>query len=264
MDELSLHQQVLNASQQAESIVTRMKPNDPVRDWYQLELNKLRIDDTDAELPLEEANARLGALRQLLYLIRDHCVRVQNPEYEEPAKNFPDSFLTVQARLPGNVLDSARALGFTIAPTLLHDPAMENAEFDPVSPTAKVVAYLRGLDKSLKIAAGFSPETDGATLLADLGITDAEVHESMAVLFQSRYHAMNAVISGREHSAKQIIEFASGISPRGYQWARMSPGSIYVESDLPQLMVHKAKLVRNACLKTSTKGHGVHHCCAAD
>lgn len=264
MDELSLHQQALTASRRAESIVSQMKPDDPVRDWYQLELRALTVDETDAKLTLAEANARLGALRQLLYLMRDHCIRVQNPEYEELDGDIPDSFSTMQARLPSNVLDSARELGFTIAPTLLHDPAMENAAFDPVSPTAKVVAYLRGLDSSLNIATEFSPETDGEGLLQTLGITDAEVQASMAVLFQSRYHAMNAVISGREHSAKQIIEFASGISPRGYQWARMSPRSIYVESDLPQLMIHKAKLIRDACLRASAKGRGVHHCCAAD
>jgi hypothetical protein len=264
MTEPSLHEQVLKTSQQAEAIASRLKADDPVRDWYRLELRKLVVTKDHPELPLEEASARLGALRQLLYLIRDHSVKLQNPEYEAPVKHFPDSFLTVQARAPSNVLNSARELGFTIEPTLLHDPAMENPDFDPVSPTAKVVAWLRGLDRSLQITSGFSPATDGAILLKELGITDAETQTLMSVLFQSRYHAMNAAISGHEHDAKQIIEFASGISPRGYQWARMSPGTIYVESDLPQLMIHKAKLVRNAYLADGTRARGVHHCCAAD
>jgi len=259
--EPSLNEQVLKTSQQAQAIASRLKADDPVRDWYRLELRKLAITKEHPELPLEEANARLGALRQLLYLIRDHSIKLQNPDYEAPVKHFPDSFLTVQARAPSNVLNSAR---FTIEPTLLHDPAMENPDFDPVSPTAKVVAWLRGLDKSLQITAGFSPETDGAMLLKELGITDVEIQTLMSVLFQSRYHAMNAAISGVEHDAKQIIEFASGISPRGYQWSRMSPGTIYVESDLPQLMIHKAKLVRNAYLAAGTRARGVHHCCAAD
>lgn len=264
MTEPSLHEQVLKASQQAEQIAARLKNDDPVRDWYRLELQKLAIGPDDPELPLDEANARLGAIRQLLYLIRDHSVRLQNPDYEAPVKQFPDSFLTVQARAPANVLNSARELGFTIEPTLLHDPAMENQDFDPVSPTAKVVAWLRGLDKSLQITAAFSPETDGELLLQNLGITDLETQSLMSVLFQSRYHAMNAAISGQEHDARQIIEFASGISPRGFQWSRMSPGTIYVESDLPQLMIHKAKLVRNAYLADGSRARGVHHCCAAD
>ena len=264
MAEPSLNEQVLKTSQQAQAIASRLKADDPVRDWYRLELRKLVITKDDPELPLEEANARLGALRQLLYLVRNHSIKLQNPEYEAPVKHFPDSMLTVEARLPSNVLNSARELGFTIEPTLLHDPAMENPDFDPVSPTAKVVAWLRGLDKSLQITAGFSPETDGAMLLKELGITDVEIQTLMSVLFQSRYHAMNAAISGDEHDAKQIIEFASGISPRGYQWSRMSPGTIYVESDLPQLMIHKAKLVRNAYLAAGTRARGVHHCCAAD
>ncbi len=260
----NLHEQVLKTSQQARQVAARLKADDPVRDWYRLELQKLTVNADDPELPLDEANARLGALKQLLYLIRDHSIKLQNPDYQAPVKQFPDSFLTVQARAPSNVLNSARELGFTIEPTLLHDPAMENESFDPVSPTAKVVAWLRGLDKSLQITAAFSPETDGETLLQNLGITDPETQALMSVLFQSRYHAMNAAISGQEHDAKQIIEFASGISPRGYQWSRMSPGTIYVESDLPQLMIHKAKLVRNAYLADGTRARGVHHCCAAD
>ena len=171
MTQPSLQEQVLKISQQAEAIAGRLKPDDPVRDWYRLEIQKLIITADTPELPLEESNARLGALKQLLYLVRDHSIKLQNPEYQTPVKHFPDSFLTVQARVPSNVLNSARELGFTIEPTLLHDPAMENPDFDPVSPTAKVVAWLRGLDKSLQITAGFSPETDGAMLLKELGIT---------------------------------------------------------------------------------------------
>lgn len=264
MEELTLQKQVLDASRQAESVAWRLRSQDPARDWYQFELKKLAITEDDPQLHLEEANARLGALRQLLYLIRDHSVRLQNPDYSEPRTRFPDSYLTVQARLPDGVLNSARELGFTIAPELLHDPAMENQQFDPVSPTAKVVAFLRGLDKSLQFDNAFSPETDGETRLRNLGITASETQELMAVLFQSRYHAMNAAISGPEYKARQIIEFAAGISPRGYQWARLSPGTIYVESDLPQLMIHKAKLVRNSYLGSQQKARGIHHCCAAD
>ena len=264
MEEISLKEQLLKESQQAMAIAKRLKPHDPARDWFQVEIQEFAVTEDHPELSLEETNARLGALRQLLYLIRSHSVRLQNPNYDEPVKSFPDSFLTVQARNPDNVLNSARELGLTIAPALLHDPAMANEQFDPVSPTAKVVSYLRGLDKSLKINAAFSPETDGEALLQELGITDVETKSLMAVLFQSRYHALNVAISGHEHEAKQIIEFASGISPRGYQWARMCPGTIYVESDLPQLMIHKAKLVRNAYLAGSDRALGIHHCCAAD
>lgn len=264
MNQLSLHQQVLQETEQTRRIVDNLKLEDPLRDWFELEFTTLATDEAATELSLDEANARIAGLNQLQYLVRDHCVRLQNPDYLSPVKKFPDSFLTVQARVPSNVLDSAREYGFTIAPELLHDPTDENEQFDPVSPTAKVVGYLRGLDRSLQVDNGFSPETDGFAILQQLGITESLTQTLMSVLFQSRYHALNIATSGNQHDSKQIVEFAAGISPRGYQWAQMSPGTIFVESDLPQLMIHKAKLVRNAYLKNKRKARGVHHCCSVD
>jgi O-methyltransferase involved in polyketide biosynthesis len=65
-------------------------------------------------------------------------------------------------------------------------------------------------------------------------------------------------------SASQIIEFAAGVSPRGYQWSQLSPGTIYIESDLPQLMIRKAKIVRNSLMAAATENRGVLHYCATD
>jgi len=65
-------------------------------------------------------------------------------------------------------------------------------------------------------------------------------------------------------SACQIIEFAVGVSPRGYQWSLMSPGTIYIESDLAQLMIRKAKMVRNSLMANASDNRGVLHYCAAD
>jgi O-methyltransferase involved in polyketide biosynthesis len=86
----------------------------------------------------------------------------------------------------------------------------------------------------------------------------------MAILFQSRYHAINAAVANADHDNNQVIEFAAGISPRGFQWSQTSPGTIYVESDLPQLMIHKSKLIRNALIRRDAPGRGILHCCAAD
>lgn len=171
--------------------------------------------------------------------------------------------LAIEARLPANVLEAAGELRFSIDPSLLHEPATETGS-DPVSPTAKVVGYLRGLDRSLQVTNQLSMETEGESLMLQLEITDPVTQASMAVLFQSRYHAMNAAIAQSDVLYWQILEFASGISPRGMQWSGMSPGTIYVESDLPQLMVHKAKLVRNAIIASDEQRLGVMHCCGVD
>jgi O-methyltransferase involved in polyketide biosynthesis len=123
---------------------------------------------------------------------------------------------------------------------------------------------LRGLDQSLQFDGDELLRQEGAATLEQLGITDAETQAAMATLFQSRYHAMNAAIGMAAGSACQIIEFAAGVSPRGYQWSQMSPGTIYIESDLPQLMIRKAKMVRNSLMANASDNRGVLHYCATD
>ncbi|MCP4095198.1 MAG: class I SAM-dependent methyltransferase [Pirellulaceae bacterium] len=264
MDELCIQDQVIQISLETRRRIAFLKANDPLRDWAVHEFDQLKVSADSPQLSLGESNARLSALKQLSHLVYEHCVRLQNSGFAEPIQFAPDSYLTVEARLPTNVLKTAREMHFSIAPTLLHNRQRQNDDFDPVSPTAKVVAYLRGMDKSLEIDGGFCPQTNGGQLLEDLGISDRDIQSLMAVLFQSRYHAINTAIGKNGTAAKQIVELAAGISPRGFQWSRMSPGTIYVESDLPQLMIHKAKLIRNSLLANPNPGRGMLHCCGAN
>ncbi|MEM9409874.1 MAG: class I SAM-dependent methyltransferase [Planctomycetota bacterium] len=261
-DQPRLTSRIQELLDQLEGRVSNLK-DDPLRDWFELELNQYRIADAN-EMDLQEANSRLQALKQLSHLLFEHCVKIQNPDYQKPIENFPDSFLTVQARLPANVLATARKHKFSIDPQLLHDPNRDNESFVPVSPTAQIVGYLRGLDRSLSLPTKFLVGNEGENLLDELDIRDRETRSLMAILFQSRYHAINAAIASSSLTINQIIEFAAGISPRGFQWSQMSPGTIYVESDLPQLMIHKSKRIRNALLQRETVNRGILHCCAAD
>jgi len=264
MTDLSLFKQLVDASQSLYRRLDALPSSDPNWHWFAIELQRLAVAQGDAELPLAESHARLSALKQLMHLIMLHFIRLRNPGFADPVGDTPDSYLTVQARLPSNVLDSARDLGFSIEPSLLHEPPPENEQFDPVSPTAKIVAYLRGLDQSLQIDGGFTKDTEGESLLHELGISDKATQSAMAVLFQSRYHALNAAMAAPDREILQVIELAAGISPRGFQWSQMNPGTIYIESDLPQLMIHKSKLIRNARMAQEQTSRGIHHCCAVD
>ena len=246
---------------QVVELTSQLDQQDPIRSWCQIELETLLSNSTDGCETLEETNSRLSALKQLLFVIRKHAFNLKHPGSNNE-KGYEDSFLTVQARLPSNVLQSARELRFTISPELLHDPLMQE-EHDPVSPTAKIVAALRSLDPALQLGSTDSLVQEGHRLLSAAGELSPMEMASMAVLFQSRYHAINAAISAGESEA-QILEFAAGVSPRGYQWAQMSPGTIYVESDLPKLMIHKAKQLRNFYLAGNAKARGILHCCGAN
>lgn len=261
MTDLDIQQQAIELSGNVEQHVNRLPAHDPVKPWFVVELEKIAVKEDAAQNSLEENNARIGALRQLYHLVFQHSVRKQNPMAENPSALDMASFLTVQARLPANVLDMARKLQFSIEPSLLHEDSHDNDQFDPVSPTAKVVSYLRSMDPSLSLFEESELNQQGSEILEQLGV-DHQTKELMAVMFQSRYHAVNVAIQ-RNNSA-QTIEFASGVSPRGLHWSQNSPGTIYVESDLPRLMVHKAKLVRNSLLGSGDWHRGLLHCCGVD
>lgn len=264
MSKVSLKQQLSFQTKEVEQLIGELPPSDPVRDWFFAELDALTTGELAETLSLDEDNSRLHGLQQLQHLVLKHHERLGLPADASSVESRLDSFLTIEARLPARVRDSTRQLRFSIQPSLLHESQRDNVTFDPVSPTAKVVAYLRGLDLSLQFDGDDLWRQEGAATLEKLGITDTETHVAMAVLFQSRYHALNAAIGMASGSASQIIEFAVGVSPRGYQWSQLSPGTIYIESDLPQLMIRKAKMVRNSLISTASVNRGLLHYCEAD
>lgn len=264
MSKVCLQQQLTCQANEVELLIKELPPNDPMKDWYFFELDSLTTGKLAENRSLDEENARLRGLQQLRHLVQKHRVRLGLPDMAPSGESHLDSCLTAEARLPAGVRATTFQLRFSIQPSLLHEAKRDNATFDPVSPTAKVVAYLRGLDKSLQFDGDELLRREGAAVLEQVGTADAETHAAMATLFQSRYHAMNAAIGMDLRCASQIIEFAAGVSPRGYQWSQKSPGTIYIESDLPHLMIRKAKMVRNSLMANATENRGVLHYCATD
>ncbi|MEL7500429.1 MAG: class I SAM-dependent methyltransferase [Planctomycetota bacterium] len=241
--------------------ISRLAPTDPLRPWFFLELKHL--EDSSAESPsLENANASLRALRQLELLLFEHCAKLQNDGVDVKDELEPVSYLSTRARLPANVRQIAKEKRFSIEPELLFSQNWDNDTFDPVSPTAKIVGYLRSRDPALQIADDLSMDVEGERLLASMAVLGPEAQQLMGGLFQARHHGINAALS--QLRVSQILELASGISPRGLQWAKSMPNTLYVESDLPALMIHKAKLLRNHVLATETVNHGILHCCGLD
>ena len=260
MSQPSLHKQLESQRLQVLSAVSRLSSTDPMKLWFECEIAALNSDENDA---LEDTNSKLSALRQLKQLLFEHCVKVQNrSQLTKPLDTLPMSYLSQQAQIPSHVLDMAKEKRFSIDPQLLFAKDWDNDQFDPVSPTAKIVGYLRSRDKSLSFAAQPAMEKEGKELLSQLSDVDAKTVQLMAALFQCRYHTVNAAIANS--GASQVIELASGISPRGLQWARSVPDSIFVETDLPALMIHKSKLLRGQILDSTEINAGILHCAGAD
>jgi hypothetical protein len=243
--------------------VSGFAASDPMKDWFTLE--QKHLFDQSAGLSRREANARLRALEQLHHLVFQYAEKKEKVLAGECFVQRDESFLTIQSRLPSNVLASSRETNFSIHPSLLHLDPEQSVTFDPVSPTAKAVSCLRGMcDEAADIGGLFFPD-EGQAILDSLAIDELQTRLKLGVLFQSRFHAINAAIglaSGREDL--QVVEFAAGISPRGYLWSNNVPGVLYVETDLPTLMVRKAKMLRNIILNSGEARAGMLHCCGVN
>lgn len=261
MQELNVFDQAWKLTIDLQNEIGLIPPSDPLKPWFLVQSELLGVFEAGVNQELGETTARITAMRQLGHLVFQHRAGIELPHVGRTESEEAASFLTVQARMPENVLDSTRKLHFSIEPSLLHSPT-EEQNFDSISPTAKVVSHLRGWDPVLKLSPKCELDSDGKQILDDLDVRDEETKHLMAVLFQSRYHAINAAI--QQNQTPQTIEFASGISPRGLQWSQGAPGTIYVESDLPQLMVQKAKLVRNLLIEKASPARGLLHCCGVN
>lgn len=259
---------LLNLNEQLASLLDRVRRElesiddaDTIKPWFAGEL--AAITPRPGELAsLEEASARMRVARQLAHMIATHPRRKGAEESEFFHDPHGESIGTLGARVPAVLFDTVKRTNFSIEPAvLLAAPAGVEA-FDAVSPTAKVVGYLRCRDASLAFAHHLAFATEARQTLEELGIVDPRVRANMSALFCARYHAINTLVARRQ--ARQVLEIASGISPRGLQWSRENPGTVYIESDLPALIRHKAKILRNAIDDDPVAERGILHCCGID
>ncbi len=262
MSQIRLESRLTELANEVARLISELRVSSTLKEWLLFELESLASYALCEPLSLDDCFSKLQGLNQLKYLIVSHHAHIRHQERALAAELACD--LLVETRLPAAVRASTRHLRFSIQPSLLHEQNRVCFEFDMVSPTAKVVAYLRGLDRALQFEGDSAFRLEGAALLARLGVVNADTRHAMALQFQSRYHALNRVINSADEPVRQVIEFAAGGSPRGYQWSQQSPDTIYVESDLSQLMFQKAKLVWNTLQSADSTNRGVLHYCAAN
>lgn len=259
----SLLPQAIKLVNELRLVVETIHKSDPRKSWYASQLHSIALELAASDLSMRAVGARFAGLKQLAFLLDQ--LRCEDPRFKDTnlRRALPDSYRTVLARIPSVVIDVAEKYGCSIEPSLLHE-RVGNNDFDPVSPTAKVVAFLRSMDSKSDIHGWMTFMEEGWKILKAFGVDDQATLQRMSVLFLSRYEAINAIIAEDPQPTRQIIEFAAGISPRGYQWSKNVPNTIYVESDLPALMIRKAKMIRDICIERAEPHLGLHHCLAVD
>ena len=253
MTTLNLSDQLRQLIRVVGQAIAQLDDASTLKSWFANELETLGA--TSAGRSMEELSARMRAIRQLEFLVRAHA----DPQVD--AHDPEASVYTKTARNPASHFDLVKQSNFSIESPLLMGARAVNL-FDLVSPTAKLVGYLRSLGDASAFGESLSCPTQARAILKQLGILDDAIHAQLSLLFRSRYFAINDAIAAA--GVRQILEIASGISPRGLQWSRRQPGTVYIESDLPALMREKAKVLRTAIFEDGGDNRGVLHCCGLD
>ena len=116
---------------------------------------------------------------------------------------------------------------------------MQAYDFRRVSVTALIPAFARGDHTSIPWAKEMLAflRSRGATLSEGPWSEDAA--RAFAPVFEARFRAVSRVVA--EKGATQVLELASGLSPRGMDLARQ--GIVYVETDLAESITRKREIV---------------------
>ena len=103
MNNVSLKQQLTFHTKEVDRLIKELPPNDPVKDWFFVELDALTTEELAETLSLDEENSRLRGLQQLQHLVLKHRGRLGLPADASFVKSRLDSYLTAEARLPAGV-----------------------------------------------------------------------------------------------------------------------------------------------------------------
>ncbi len=82
----------------------------------------------------------------------------------------------------------------------------------------------------------------------------ADAMPGLIPMFEARYLLTDRLL--KQRTAMQILELASGLSPRGYNWSTDLGCIAYVEMDLPEKMVTKRKVVEELHHINKSKDNG--------
>ena len=236
---------LVELAKQTKSRVEGLELHDPMRVWLLHELKRISSQETSS-LPHRDFDSRFQDLKQLQLLLFQHSHKVQQSMTADGTQYKIEPLLSRDSVLQKSHSQNAHS---------------QNHDSDQVSLSAKVACHLRGLDSGLKFEFQSHLDEQGQQALQQLGI-DPLISRQVAIIFLSRYHAINNILASQ--SVSQIVELAGSHSPRGFQWASMVPGTIFIESGRPDSINHKANLLSNHISQTKLAIRGTLRFCPID
>jgi O-methyltransferase involved in polyketide biosynthesis len=126
-------------------------------------------------------------------------------------------------------------------------------KYESIGPTAWRISYFRTLT-DIKYAKEIFDELN--TVVAPSDPVQIEYMESaktsiLAPQFEARYKLINRLL--RKHQTNQILEIASGLTPRGLEMTEENPDLQYVEFDLPYMAEYKREMLKSLSAKDKIK-----------
>jgi O-methyltransferase involved in polyketide biosynthesis len=126
--------------------------------------------------------------------------------------------------------------------------------YEKISPTAKLVAYLRTFTdipytKEIAVASGAEKTFQG------LAGESAESMVRFAPIWEARYKVTDRILG--EHGITQVLEVAAGLSPRGLAMT-MNPDVVYVVTDLPQVLKLEKTIAETILAKSNSHCPNLH------
>ncbi|MGD0996033.1 MAG: class I SAM-dependent methyltransferase [Candidatus Bathyarchaeia archaeon] len=126
--------------------------------------------------------------------------------------------------------------------------------YGKISPTAKLVAYLRTFT-DIPYAKEIALESGAKKTFQELA---GESEESMVRFFpfsEARYKVTDRILA--EHDMTQVLEIAAGLSPRGLEMTR-NPDVVYVVTDLPEMLEVEETIAETILTKSNSHRSNLH------
>lgn len=125
---------------------------------------------------------------------------------------------------------------------------------EKISPTAKIVAYLRTFT-DIPFAKEIATKSGAEKTFHELAEESAKSMIRFAPMWEARYKVTNRILA--ERGITQVLELAAGLSPRGLAMTG-NPDVVYVATDLPQILEEEKEIAQAILVKLNSERPNLH------
>ena len=121
--------------------------------------------------------------------------------------------------------------------------------YEKISPTAKLVAYLRTFT-DIPFTKEIAAKSGAEKTFHELADESAKSMIRLAPMWEARYKVTNRILT--ERGITQVLELAAGLSPRGLAMTG-NPDVVYVATDLPQILEEEKEIAEAILVKLNSE-----------